>query len=58
MGKSRHGNESGQPSLRLLRVGENLRHAISTVIQRGDIQPPRCDIRSHQHIDAAIGKPQ
>ncbi len=26
------------PSLRLLRVGENVRHAISAILQRGDVQ--------------------
>jgi len=28
------------PSLRLLRVGENVRHAIATILSRGDIQDP------------------
>ncbi|UTW55101.1 30S ribosome-binding factor RbfA [Kordiimonas sp. SCSIO 12610] len=37
MGKSDH-TGSGGPSLRLLRVGENIRHAISTVLMRGDVQ--------------------
>ncbi len=39
MSKSRspRGNAS---SLRLLRVGENVRHAISTILARGDIQDP------------------
>jgi ribosome-binding factor A len=31
---------NGGPSLRLLRVGENIRHAISTVLMRGDVQDP------------------
>ncbi|GHF16349.1 ribosome-binding factor A [Kordiimonas sediminis] len=34
MSKSDH-ESSGGPSLRLLRVGENIRHAISTVLSRG-----------------------
>ena len=37
MGKSDQ-NGSGGPSLRLLRVGENIRHAISTILMRGDVQ--------------------
>ena len=37
MGKSDQ-NGSGGPSLRLLRVGENIRHAISTILIRGDVQ--------------------
>lgn len=37
MSKSHH---SGGPSLRLLRVGENVRHAISAILSRGDVQDP------------------
>lgn len=37
MSKSQH---SGGPSLRLLRVGENVRHAISSILSRGDVQDP------------------
>jgi len=37
MSKSSH---SGEPSLRLLRVGENVRHAISAILTRGDVQDP------------------
>jgi ribosome-binding factor A len=39
MDRSRDKN-SGGPSLRLLRVGENVRHAISSVLARGDVQDP------------------
>jgi ribosome-binding factor A len=28
------------PTLRLLRVGENVRHAVSAILQRGDVQDP------------------
>ena len=35
MSRSQH---SGGPSLRLLRVGENVRHAISAILARGDVQ--------------------
>jgi len=38
MVKKRKSSAGGQPSMRLLRVGENIRHAIATVIQRGDIR--------------------
>jgi len=31
---------SGGPSLRLLRVGENVRHAISAILVRGDVHDP------------------
>ncbi|NVJ69171.1 MAG: 30S ribosome-binding factor RbfA [Alphaproteobacteria bacterium] len=37
MSKSQH---SGGPSLRLLRVGENVRHAISSILARGEVQDP------------------
>lgn len=36
-------NKSGGPSLRLLRVGENVRHAISSILARGDVQDPDLD---------------
>jgi ribosome-binding factor A len=42
MGKSDQ-NRSGGPSLRLLRVGENIRHAISTILMRGDVQDTNLD---------------
>jgi len=42
MDRSRDKN-SGGPSLRLLRVGENVRHAISSILTRGDIQDPDLD---------------
>ena len=37
MNVSRDKRSSG-PSLRLLRVGENVRHAVATILSRGDIQ--------------------
>jgi len=40
MGKSGRDSEDKTPSLRLLRVAENVRHAISTVIARGDVHDP------------------
>lgn len=39
MSKSKH-TGAGGPSLRLLRVGENVRHAISAILARGDVQDP------------------
>lgn len=39
-------NENGGRSLRLLRVGENVRHAISAILTRGDIQDPDLDGKS------------
>ena len=42
MGKSDQ-TRSGGPSLRLLRVGENIRHAISTILMRGDVQDQDLD---------------
>jgi len=42
MSKSRH-TEAAGPSLRLLRVGENVRHAISSILARGDIQDADLD---------------
>ncbi len=36
--KKGRSTEAAGPSLRLLRVGENIRHAISTILQRRDIQ--------------------
>ena len=41
MSKREHTN--GGPSLRLLRVGENVRHAISAIMTRGDVQDPDLD---------------
>ncbi len=35
---SRNKSRKGEPSTRLLRVGENVRHAVSAVLARGDIQ--------------------
>ena len=32
--------KSGGPSLRLLRVGENVRHALSSIMTRGEIRDP------------------
>lgn len=37
---SKREHTSGGPSLRLLRVGENVRHAISAILTRGDVQDP------------------
>lgn len=37
---SKREHTSGGPSLRLLRVGENVRHAISATLARGDVQDP------------------
>ncbi len=42
MSKSRFNNESG-PSHRVLRVGENIRHAISDILSRGEIRDPALD---------------
>lgn len=36
MSKSKHTGTG--PSLRLLRVGENVRHAVSSILARGDVQ--------------------
>lgn len=36
-------SESGQPSLRLLRVGESIRQVISEVLFRGDLHAPELD---------------
>lgn len=33
-------SKKGEPSIRLLRVGENVRHAIASVLSRGDVQDP------------------
>mgnify|MGYP003643978374 CR=1 FL=1 len=38
MSKSQH--KGAGPSLRLLRVAENVRHAISAILARGDVQDP------------------
>ena len=35
---SRNKSRKGEPSTRLLRVGESVRHVVSAVIARGDIQ--------------------
>jgi len=40
MAKSAKDKGDASPSLRLLRVNENLRHAISEVLMRGDIRDP------------------
>lgn len=37
MGKSQQDSKEKAPSLRLLRVSENVRHAIATIIARGDV---------------------
>ena len=37
---SKREHTTGGPSLRLLRVGENVRHAISAILTRGDVQDP------------------
>ncbi len=37
MGKSQRDSNEKAPSLRLLRVSENVRHAIATIIARGDV---------------------
>ena len=39
MSKSRFDNDSG-PSNRILRVGENIRHALSDIFSRGEIRDP------------------
>jgi ribosome-binding factor A len=39
MSKSRFDNETG-PSNRILRVGENIRHALSEILSRGEIRDP------------------
>lgn len=39
MANSKFNNDEG-PSQRILRVGENIRHAISQIITRGDIREP------------------
>ncbi|TNE67129.1 MAG: 30S ribosome-binding factor RbfA [Alphaproteobacteria bacterium] len=39
MSRSQHSG-SGSPGLRLLRVGENIRHAISAILARGEVQDP------------------
>lgn len=40
MSKRDHTGQSGGASLRLLRVGENVRHAISAILTRGDVRDP------------------
>lgn len=42
MSKSRFDN-NGEPSQRLLRVGENIRHALSEILSRGDIRDEDLD---------------
>ncbi len=39
MSKSRSGG-NGSPNLRLLRVGENVRHAIAAILTRGEVRDP------------------
>lgn len=36
-------NKANEPSQRQLRVGENVRHALTQLLQRGDIQDPALD---------------
>lgn len=45
MSRSHHGEENDNrgPSHRLLRVGENLRHALSEIFARGEISDPALD---------------
>lgn len=43
--RSQSGGAGGQ-SLRLLRVGENVRHAIAAILTRGDVQDPDLDGKS------------
>ena len=45
MSKRDHQKAAG-PNLRLLRVGENVRHAISSILARGDVQDPELAGRS------------
>ena len=45
MSRSQH-TGAGGPSLRLLRVGENVRHAISAILARGDVQDPDLETAS------------
>jgi|TARA_R110002096_G_scaffold436105_1_gene668108 ribosome-binding factor A len=42
MPKSRFENDGG-PSHRVLRVGENIRHALSDILSRGEIRDPALD---------------
>lgn len=44
MSKSQH--TGAGPSLRLLRVGENVRHALSAILARGDVQDPVLEMAS------------
>lgn len=37
---SRFDTRGGGPSVRLLRVGENVRHAVSAILARGEVQDP------------------
>lgn len=34
---ARHATASGEPSVRLLRVGEQVRHVLADILQRGDV---------------------
>ncbi len=42
MSKSRFEKDSG-PSHRILRVGENIRHALSDILSRGEVRDPALD---------------
>ena len=42
MGKSRFNSDNG-PSQRLLRVGENIRHALSEILSRGEVRDEALD---------------
>lgn len=50
MSRSQHtraqNSGTGGPSLRLLRVGENVRHAIASILTRGEVQDPDLDGKS------------
>ncbi|MCJ9428263.1 30S ribosome-binding factor RbfA [Kordiimonas marina] len=45
MSRSQHSGAGG-PSLRLLRVGENIRHAMSAILTRGEVQDPALNTAS------------
>ncbi|MFC3050325.1 30S ribosome-binding factor RbfA [Kordiimonas pumila] len=53
MSKARH-NTSGAPSTRILRVGENVRHAIAMILARGDVQDPLLEKASITVSEARI----
>lgn len=40
MGKSQHGSKEKAPSPRALRLNENVRYALSTIIARGEVHDP------------------